>query len=49
MTAAENDVNVWKQTHEECELVVRAKGVAVAPAKPRAWLSPVRSRGEVVC
>ena len=35
MTAAENDVNVWKQTHEECDLAVRAKGAAVAPAKER--------------
>jgi hypothetical protein len=35
MTAAENDVNVWKQTHEECDLAVRAKRAAVAPAKER--------------
>jgi len=35
LTAAENDVNVWKQTHEECELAVRAKEADVATAKER--------------
>jgi hypothetical protein len=33
MTAAENDVNVWKQTHEECDQAVRAKEGAVTTAK----------------
>jgi hypothetical protein len=33
LTAAENDVNVWKQTHEECEQAVRAKATDVVAAK----------------
>jgi hypothetical protein len=35
MTAAENDVNVWKQTHEECDLAARQKEDAVAESKER--------------
>ena len=35
LSSAENDVNVWKQTHEECDLAVRGKRDAVADAKER--------------
>jgi hypothetical protein len=35
MTAAESEVNVWKQTHEECDLAVRAKEAEVVTAKER--------------
>jgi len=35
LTAAENDVNVWKQTYVECELAVRSKEADVATAKER--------------
>ena len=35
MTAAENDVNVWNQTHEECDLAARQKEDAVAESKER--------------
>jgi hypothetical protein len=33
IASAESDVNVWKQTHDECELAVRGKRDAVASAK----------------
>ncbi len=35
MTAAENDVNVWQQTSEECDLAARQKEDAVAESKER--------------
>jgi hypothetical protein len=35
MTAAENDVNVWQQTREECDLAARQKEDAVAESKER--------------
>jgi len=35
MTAAENDVRVWEETQQQCELAVRTKEADVATAKER--------------
>ena len=43
--AAENDVRVWEQTQDECELAVRAKEADVAAAKERV----TRAARVVVC